>query len=48
MTQLTIIPDISTNASKIPKREGKVPHGDLLLYITSLVDLLMVAKESHV
>ena len=45
MTQCVVIPDSSTIASKIPKREEKGPHMTLLFLITYHVDLLMVAND---
>ena len=48
MAQRTIIPDSSIIASNFSKWEGKVPHRTLLFSRTSLVNHLIVSKESHV
>ena len=48
MKQCAIIPDKCIIASNIPKQEGKGLHMTLLFSRTSLVELLMVLKESPV
>ena len=48
ITQCAIIPDSSIIVSNFPKREGKGPHRTLLFSKTSLIDLLMVSKESPI
>ena len=48
MAKYAIILDSSIIARNVPKWEGKDPHRTLLFLTTSLVNILMVSKESPV